>query len=157
MSVAETADNADVVARPPLLYGAALLVVLALRSLWPLPIVAPNFARWPGVAVAVLSLAFGIWGRRTLVAAGTNLDPMRPTTAIVTSGPFRISRNPLYVALALLFLGLSLVFNTTWGLIALFPVLIVMHHGVIRREERYLQQKFGATYRTYCGRVRRYL
>ena len=90
-------------------------------------------------------------------AAGTNVDPHRPAMVLVENGPFRFSRNPLYIALTLLFLGLSLVVDTWWGIVLLFPVLIIMHWGVILREERYLDQKFGASYRQYCTRVRRYL
>ena len=80
-------------------------------------------------------------------AAGTNVNPALPTTAIVASGPFRFSRNPLYLALTLLYLGLTLAFNTWWGIVVLVPVLIIMHRGVVLREERYLDQKFGETYR----------
>ena len=90
-------------------------------------------------------------------AAGTNIDPVLPTTAIVTRGPSRYSRNPIYVGLTLLYLGLVFACNTWWGLIVLVPVLAVMHVGVVRREERYLAQKFGEPYRQYCASVRRYL
>ena len=90
-------------------------------------------------------------------AAGTNVNPALPTTATVASGPFRFSRNPLYLALTLLYLGLTLAFNTWWGIVVLVPVLIIMHHGVVLREERYLEQKFGETYRQYRSKVRRYL
>ena len=90
-------------------------------------------------------------------AAGTNISPLRPTTSVVTTGPFRFSRNPLYVALTLLYLGLTLAFNTWWGIVVLIPLLIIMHYGVVLREERYLEQKFGETYRQYRSQVRRYL
>ena len=90
-------------------------------------------------------------------AAGTNIDPMLPARAIVTSGPFRYSRNPLYLALTLLYLGLTLALNTWWGLVMLVPLFIVMDRGVVLREERYLEQKFGEIYRQYRSDVRRYL
>src|SRR5262245_5892949 len=96
-------------------------------------------------------------GRRTMQAAGTNVNPALPTTAIVTSGPFRFSSNPLYLALTLLYLGLTLAFNTWWGIVVLVPVLIIMHRGVVLREKRYLEHKFGETYRRYRSKVRRYL
>lgn len=89
--------------------------------------------------------------------AGTNISPSRPATALVVGGPFRFSRNPLYVALTSLFLGLTLIFNTAWGLLLSIPVLIVMHYGVILREERYLEAKFGESYRDYRASVRRWL
>ena len=90
-------------------------------------------------------------------ATSTNVNPSLPTTAIVTSGPFRFSRNPLYVGLTLLYFGLTLAFNTWWSVVLLVPILIIMHRGVVLREECYLEQKFGETYRQYRSKVRRYL
>ncbi len=75
----------------------------------------------------------------------------------MTGGPFRFTRNPLYVALDILFIGLSLEVDMAWGWVMLVPLLVVMHYGVIRREERYLERKFGDAYRAYRARVRRYL
>ena len=89
--------------------------------------------------------------------AGTNINPSLPALAIVQSGPFRYCRSPLYLALTLLFVGLTLAFNTWWGIVILVPLVIVMHVGVVLREERYLEQKFGETYRQYRSKVRRYL
>jgi protein-S-isoprenylcysteine O-methyltransferase Ste14 len=151
------ADNAGVLVRPPLLYLAALLILLLLRWLWPLPIFDHAGILWPGVALMVVSVAFGVWGRTTLARAGTSVNPGRPTTTIVASGPYRWSRNPLYVCLAFLFLGITLTLNTWWGILVLVPVLALMHFGVILREERYLDRKFGEIYRDYRSRVRRYL
>jgi protein-S-isoprenylcysteine O-methyltransferase Ste14 len=105
----------------------------------------------------VLAVGIAAWGIQTMQAAGTNVNPALPTTAIVASGPFRFSRNPLYLALTLLYLGLTLAFNTWWGIVVLVPVLIIMHRGVVLREERYLEQKFGKTYRQYRSKVQRYL
>jgi len=80
-----------------------------------------------------------------------------PSTAVVTSGPYRFSRNPLYIGLAIVYLGLTLTFDAWWGIVLLALVLIVMHLGVIQREERYLERKFGDGYRQYRSAVRRYL
>ena len=90
-------------------------------------------------------------------AAGTNISPLRPATAVITTGPFRFSRNPLSAALTLLYLGLTLALNTWWGILVAIPLLIIMHYGVVLREERYLDQKFGETYRQYRSTVRRYI
>jgi len=81
----------------------------------------------------------------------------RSPRRIVTAGPFRFSRNPLYVAITLLYLGLTLAVKTWWGVVVLVPVLTTMHRGVVLREERYLEQKFGESYRQYRSKVRRYL
>ena len=156
--MATSTDKPGVAAPPPLLYGGAFVLVLVFRWFWPMPIFshAPD-ALWPGLALIVLAVGIAAWGIRTMQAAGTNVNPALPTTAIVTSGPFRYSRNPLYLALTLLYLGLTLAFNTWWGIVVLVPVLIIMHRGVVLREERYLEQKFGETYRQYRSKVRRYL
>ena len=151
------ADNPEVIVRPPLLYGAALIAMLVLRRFWPMPVLSQAMALVSGIALLLLGLAIVIPGRRALRAAGTNVNPSRPTTAIVASGLFRFSRNPLYVGLTLLYCGITLALNTWWGFVLLVPVLIIMHRGVILREERYLEQKFGQTYLQYRSRVRRYL
>ena len=150
------ADNAGVIVRPPLLYAVALAAMLALRWLWPLPIFS-GAVFWPGLALVALAVGLLIWGRQTLVTGGTNVDPSLPSTAVVTSGPYRFSRNPLYMGLAVVYLGLTLALDTWWGIILLALVLIVMHRGVIQREERYLERKFGDGYRQYRAAVRRYL
>ena len=92
-----------------------------------------------------------------MLAAATNINPFKPTTSIVSSGPFRFTRNPFYLALTLLYVGLTLIANTWWCFALLLPVLLLIHFGVVAREERYLEHKFGETYRQYRARVRRYL
>ena len=149
-------DNPGVIVFPPLLYGIAFIVVLALHWFWPMPIF-DHSALWPGIALVVLGVGIALWGRSALRAAGTNVSPSLPTTAIVTSGPFRFSRNPLYIALTLVYFGLTLAVNTWWGIVVLIPLVILMHRGVVLREERYLEAKFGETYRQYRSKVRRYL
>jgi protein-S-isoprenylcysteine O-methyltransferase Ste14 len=102
-----SADNPRVAVLPPLVYGAAFIVVLALRWLLPMPIFGHAMALCSGLALIVFAVAIAIWGRRTMHAAGTNISPLRPATVVVTTGPFRFSRNPLYLALTILYLGLS--------------------------------------------------
>jgi protein-S-isoprenylcysteine O-methyltransferase Ste14 len=151
------ADHPDVIALPPFLYLAAFLVVLLLRWIRPWPILPPHFVPWAGIGMLIAGLAIGIPGRLALRSAGTSVKPTQPTTAIVTRGTYRFTRNPLYVGLTCFFIGLTLAFDTGWGFVVLLPLLVVMHFGVVRREERYLEAKFGEEYRQYRGRVRRYL
>jgi len=153
----ESADHPDVVALPPLLYLAAFLVVLLLRWIRPWPILPPHLVPWVGIGLLLAGLAIGIPGRLALRSAGTSVKPTQPTTAIVVQGPYRFTRNPLYVGLTCFFVGLTLAFDTGWGFVVLVPLLVVMHFGVVRREESYLERKFGEEYRQYRGRVRRYL
>lgn len=153
----EAQDHPGVIALPPVLYGIGFVAGLLLRWLWPLPILPQAIAFWLGLLLLGFGGGTALWGQRTMRAAGTNVNPSLPTTVLITSGPFRLSRNPLYMALNLLYLGLSLAVNTWWGFVTLAPLLLLMHYGVILREERYLEQKFGESYRQYRSSVRRYL
>jgi len=149
-------DTAGVIAPPPLLYAAGLIVALVLQGFWPLRI-AGSMMPGLGLAALIAGLAIAVTGRQAMKAAGTNVNPFQPTTAIVASGPFRFTRNPLYLGLTLVYVGLAFVFNTWWALILLPLILVVMHFGVVLREERYLERKFGTPYREYRWKVRRYL
>ena len=151
------ADNPGVIVLPPVLYGIAFAVVFALHWSWPLPVLSYPASLWAGIAALSLGAALAAWGFLSLKKAGTNILPTQPTTALVASGPFRLSRNPIYIAISLVFLGLSFMVNSLWGVIALVPLSVVMHYGVILREERYLEKKFGENYRRYRSTVRRYL
>ncbi len=151
-------DNAGVIAPPPLLYAGALIALFLVRWQWPASILAdrtPLF--YGGIALGIAGLAIGLWGRWAMVSARTNINPYKPTLSIVSAGPFGFSRNPLYVGMAMLYLGISLAFDTWWGIVLLPPVLVVMHFGVIRREEEYLERKFGDEYRRYKSAVARYV
>jgi len=150
-------DSPNVIVLPPLLYVAALAAGLLLSWAMPEPILSSDARFWIGGVLAGLGVLLAAWGRSVMERAGTNVNPMLPTTALVTTGPFRRSRNPLYVALTLMYVGLGLLTNSLWVLALLVPVLLILHYGVVRREERYLEAKFGETYRDYRAHVRRYL
>jgi len=150
-------DSPGVIVIPPLLYLGTLIVGVILHVLVPLPAFPPLPARIVGVVLIVASAALARWGERTMRRAGTNVRPDRPTLAIVTDGPFRFSRNPLYVSLTGLYLGIALIIDDVWPLVLVVPLLIVMRWGVVAREERYLDAKFGEPYRAYRARVRRWL
>jgi protein-S-isoprenylcysteine O-methyltransferase Ste14 len=153
----DPSDHAHVIIFPPLLFLIAVLAMLGLHWLWPLPIGAESIVFWNGIALIVLGTNVAIWGIRTFKKARTNVSPYQPTTAIVASGPFGLSRNPLYIALISLLLGISLGVGTWWGIIILVPTALVLHYGIVLREERYLEQKFGVAYLEYKAKVRRYL
>lgn len=149
-------DVPGVIALPPLLYGGAFLLVLILERLMPWPLYAHPARLWIGAALVIAGIAVVLWGSATMHRAGTNVPPNRPATALVTNGPFRYSRNPLYVGLHAAFLGLTYMLQSAWGLLAFVGLALVIHHGVILREEAYLARKFGDAYRAYCATVRRY-
>lgn len=110
-----------------------------------------------GGAILVLAVILGLVCVVGFTRAGTNVPVHQPTTAIVTTGPYRYSRNPIYVALTLLYLGIILMDTNLWGIPALLPVLYLMTTGVILREEAYLEKKFGQEYLDYKDRTGRWL
>ena len=150
-------DSAGVVAPPPLVYLAGLGAGLALDALLPSADL-PAVLRWP---VGALLVAVGLSLMATFVGAfrraKTNVDPWKPTTAIVTDGPYRFTRNPGYLGMALVFSGIALLADAPWALLMLVPTIAVIDRGVIAREERYLEGKFGQEYLGYRARVRRWL
>jgi protein-S-isoprenylcysteine O-methyltransferase Ste14 len=101
---------------------------------------------------AILSSAM-----RRFAAAGTNVPTPMPTMALVTDGLYSYSRNPIYIALSLIYVGLAIGADSAWGLIFLVPIIIVIRYGVIAREERYLERKFDGAYVDYRSRVRRWI
>ena len=124
---------------------------------FPAHVLPEQLANWIGVVLVIASFPIAIWALRTLIRANTTFDTMKPTTAIVTAGPFQYSRNPMYVSLTLLYLGVALLINILWILLLVVPLLVVMQRGVIAREEAYLERKFGEEYLSYKARVRRWI
>lgn len=149
-------DNAGVLAFPPAIFATCVAVGVLLHAIRPLPMTAGPLIRWLGGGVVLLAGGLAIWAQRTMKAAGTNVRPDRPTRAIVTGGPYRLTRNPMYVSLGLLQLAMALLLND-WTVLVMVPVLIaILHVAVVWREEAYLERKFGAEYREFCRRVRRW-
>lgn len=154
---AQAADRSGVRIPPPLLYVAGFLVGVALESAVPIGALPPAIAVFAGVIGIGSWLALDGPAMLRFRRAGTSMVPMRPTTALVTSGPYRLTRNPMYVGMACLYLGVALLLGVIWALALLPAVLLAVDRLVIAREERYLDAKFGGPYRTYKSRVRRWL
>jgi protein-S-isoprenylcysteine O-methyltransferase Ste14 len=153
-----TTDTAQVIIRPPLAWGLAVIAGLALNWLVPLPFLPTDLpAGWLGAMVFVLALALVAWAIVTLTRAGSNVPTNRPTTTIVESGPYRFTRNPIYLGMFLGLIGLAIAFDSLWLLMMLVPFALVIRYGVVIREEAYLERKFGDVYRGYHSRVRRWL
>ena len=152
-------DRARVLLPPPVPFLAVLGAGIALHFTW-LP--------WGLFPTSLIGYAAGsplllsgtlliIWAVRTFLTGGENPDVYKPTKAIMQSGPYRISRNPMYLAMVLTYLGIGFLLNTTWPLIFLALPILVIHFGVILREEQYLEAMFGQQYQAYRSRVRRWL
>ena len=151
-------DTAQVVIRPPLAWALALVAGFALNWLMPwslMPSALP--ASWLGGAVFVLALALFAWAVATMTRAGSNVPTNMPTITIVDDGPYRFTRNPIYLGMMLGLIGIAIAFNSLWLLVMLVPFFLVIRYGVVAREEAYLERKFGEAYRRYRARVRRWL
>jgi protein-S-isoprenylcysteine O-methyltransferase Ste14 len=161
MSTSQTSDRPDtpqVVAPPPLIFFGALALGFLLQALWPLPLFTQSLvARVVGGGMILGGLALSAAVVYHFGRAGTPVIPWRETRRLVMSGPYRFSRNPDYVGQALFVGGLGLLFAVPWVLVALVPALLIVRHGVIAREERYLERRFGEEYRRFCSQVRRWL
>ena len=150
-------DSPHVLVLPPLLYALGLALGFILHLLAPHSIVGHPLDYVLAIALLVAGIGLGSWARWHLKRRGTPVDPRRATTALVTDGPYRYSRNPLYLRVTLLYLAVALFVNDVWLLAVLPLVIVVMRVGVIGREERYLEAKFGQEYRAYKATVRRWL
>jgi protein-S-isoprenylcysteine O-methyltransferase Ste14 len=154
----DTTDTAQVIVRPPLAWGLAAIVGLALNWLAPLHFLPADLpAGWLGSAVFVLALALFAWAIVTMARGGSNVPTSLPTTTIVESGPYRFTRNPIYLSMFLGLIGLAIALDNLWLLLMLVPFALVIRYGVVAREEAYLERKFGDGYRSYRSRVRRWL
>ncbi len=145
------------IAPPPLIYAGVLAVGLLLRLIFPIRFLPRPIALIIGTGCTGVSCILAPAAFHQMRRAKTNIDPTQPATAIVTEGPFRFTRNPIYLSLTLFYTGIALVFQSLWALLLLPVVLLVMNRGVIDREERYLERKFGEQYVGYKARVRRWI
>jgi protein-S-isoprenylcysteine O-methyltransferase Ste14 len=150
-------DTAGVIAPPPLIYlgalgiGFGLDAVIGTGSL-------PSTAAAPIGAASIIA-GVGLLGSflQAFRRAGTPVDPYTPSEAIATDGPYRLTRNPAYLGMALTYAGIATVANAPWALVPLPIAIAVIDRGVIAREERYLERKFGTPYVNYKRRVRRWM
>jgi protein-S-isoprenylcysteine O-methyltransferase Ste14 len=156
--MSDAADNSNALVRPPIALLLAFVGGLAIDWLYPLRFVPANISvRWVGAAVFAAGLALALWAIATFRDAGTRVETYKATSTIVESGPYRFTRNPIYVAMFVGLIGLAIGFNSLWILAALVPFFLIIRFGVVAREEAYLERKFGGAYLAYKTRVRRWL
>lgn len=153
----DNADNPGVIAPPPFIYAATLAAGLLVNRFFRLRLLPRRLSRTLGTPLLVGGFLVGLFGFREVRRAGSNVDPYKPVTTIVTGGPYRFTRNPMYLGFTLMYLGISALANALSPLLLLPAVLAVMKRGVIEREERYLERKFGDEYLHYKRRVRRWI
>ncbi|MDI1328354.1 MAG: isoprenylcysteine carboxylmethyltransferase family protein [Brevundimonas sp.] len=169
--MADIRDIPGVIAPPPLIYLGFLLVGWGLAELGARPEGVEAGFGWlaagfglempvrRGIALTLIvggllldGMAAGLFRRR-----GTAVEPWKPSTALIIEGPYRLSRNPIYVGFAVTYAGLAIAMDSWIVLILLIPCLLVIDRFVIQREERYLGAKFGSAYEAYRQKVRRWL
>jgi protein-S-isoprenylcysteine O-methyltransferase Ste14 len=149
-------EHAGVVAPPPLIFLAGLALGFAFEAAFGSKIA--GVVSWPlGALLLALGVVLLSWFLGAFRRAGTPPEPWEPTTVIVTSGPFRFTRNPAYLGMTLVYAGIAVLAGSLWALAPLLLVLPIVDRGVIAREERYLAAKFGQEYLDYKARVRRWI
>jgi protein-S-isoprenylcysteine O-methyltransferase Ste14 len=153
----ELPDNPGVIAPPPLIYAGPLAIGLLLNLKFPMRFLPRKVAAILGVTLIGASVGLVSQAYQRMKRAGTNVDPYEPATVLVTEGPFKFTRNPLYLSVTLFYAGVATLVNALWAMLMLPIVLFVMNRGVVEREERYLERKFGEQYTQYKGRVRRWI
>ena len=150
-------DNPGVLIFPPLLFLICVAGGVLAYLVYPFRLSVGPWPRGLGGVLVLAAIALALWGQRKMKAAGTNIHPNLPATAVVSDGPFAFTRNPLYVSLLGMFAGIGLALASVTFLAVLVPLALVLHFGVVLREERYLEAKFGDAYRSYKSRVSRWI
>lgn len=153
----EPEDNPGVLIFPPLLWVICVGVGFTAYLLRPSRFALGLPLRGLGAVLIVAAGALAFWAQRTMRAAGTNIRPDLPATAVVSGGPFARTRNPLYVSLLAVYAGVGILLASKTFLAVIVPLALVLHFGVVLREERYLEAKFGDAYLGYKTRVRRWI
>ena len=143
-------------ARAPIVYLASILAGFGLNTVWPVEVF-PRAIKSLGGLLTVLAVALFVLSVREFRRARTPIRTRKPVTAVIRTGPYRFSRNPIYLSFTLLQLGLGTWANSAWVVGMLIPTLVLMSYGVIAREERYMAQKFGEEYLRYTAAVRRWI
>jgi len=155
-----TPDIPGVIAPPPLIAAATVALGLLLDWIFPVYVLSVLLLFWPRLVIGLLLLAAGAGlafaGERNFRHAGTNVPPWQPALKLVDSGIHGYLRNPMYVGMALMIGGLAIALANDWMLVLLVPAALLIHYGVVLREERYLEAKFGEPYRRYMHNVPRY-
>lgn len=156
--VTRAVDAPDILVLPPVLVGGALIVGVAIHYLvWTVSLLPTVVARVLGLALFVSAGTLAHLAQNAMNRVGTNVLPTRPTLALATDGAYRFTRNPLYVAAIGVYLGVTLWVNGLAPLLLLFPMVWLLHRGIVLPEERYLETKFGDAYVLYRASVHRWL
>lgn len=150
-------DKPGVIALPPVILGGAVALGLILNFIWPANFLSRELAIPLGILIALGAVGLAFLAVREMHAANTPLDVRKASKDIVSSGVFRFTRNPIYLGMVLLCVGIAFLVNSLWILCLAVPLAFILQKGVIEREEAYLERKFGEKYLRYKASVRRWL
>jgi protein-S-isoprenylcysteine O-methyltransferase Ste14 len=157
VAVSAPADARLAATRPVLLYTLTFGVGLAINHAHPQRLLPDAIAFGIGAVLLMAGGLLATWANRSVERSRLTRDARCPSDVVVVTGPFAFSRNPMHLARTLLYVGTALERNALWPLVTLIPLAAAMHFHVVRVEERLLEQHFGAAYRRYCARVRRWI
>ncbi|MBW9270954.1 MAG: isoprenylcysteine carboxylmethyltransferase family protein [Candidatus Thiodiazotropha sp. (ex. Lucinisca nassula)] len=157
MANGRSEDHVDVIMPPPVIHIVSIGLGGVIGNYVPMPLPHWVVLQWIGVMLSLAAIAITLWGMGEFRASRNPVAPIRPVNRLMVSGPYRFTRNPLYLSLILLQLGLALVFRNGWMVVLLLPVVVIVHYYVVIREEAYLLRRFGSDYQTYQARVRRWI
>jgi protein-S-isoprenylcysteine O-methyltransferase Ste14 len=150
-------DSAQVTFPPPFMVIISLALGYGLYMWCPWHLYTNPNVRWVGYAAFISGIAIIVFIKGLFTKAGTAIPPWKPTTAIVRKGPYQISRNPIYICFLISGLGVALSFNNAWIALLQIPLAMWLHFAVIKKEEKYLEQKFGQPYIDFKKSVRRWI
>ena len=150
-------NHAGVWIPPPVLYVLPLLLAGLLQSIVPFPSLPQGIARGVAVLLGAIGMLLCIWSIGLFRRSKTSLVPVKPSAALVLSGPYQLTRNPMYLGLLCLYLAAAFWLNLIWALLLAPIVIAIVQRMVIEKEERYLERHFGEAYRQYKAQVRRWI
>ncbi|PYI49654.1 MAG: isoprenylcysteine carboxylmethyltransferase family protein [Verrucomicrobia bacterium] len=157
MNTDQPPDNPRVIAFPPLIWLVNAVISVLVHLSIRVPIMRYGICLVCGIVLISLAPTLALWALGTMKTAGTNVHPAEPALTIVRDGPFRFTRNPMYLALCLVQIALGLFLNDWITLLFVVPLALILHYGVVLREEKYLTAKFGEAYLQYKHDVRRWI
>ncbi len=142
---------------PPIIYGISILAGIGLNNIWPLAMPFGLYGRPLGIAIIAAAIAIALWSLLEFHKGDTDVRPDKPDSTLLITGPYRFTRNPLYMALTVLQVTAAVWLNNLWVLLLTIPSVMIIRFYAIAREERYLEELFGQEYLDYKKRVRRWL
>ena len=157
MNSTKSEDHPAVIGFPPLIFLGCVVAGSVLHFIFPIRVMRYSLSLSLGVVLALASASLAIWAVRVMKKAGTNVRPDRPTLTIVRDGPYQFTRNPMYLSLSLLQLALGFILNGLVPVLFAVVLILILHFGVILREESYLEAKFGQQYLAFKHDVRRWI